>query len=184
MYSCHDLLGSSLQGATNRPEKKSECVSRESTEFCNFILCSFPVFPGRRVLLEKCTRFHLNSSSRLWSAGGFSCKNCMYIVRQLHLASVTSCLRYIVHGYDIHHLNRKEGRSWKVGGIPAILIAMPLCCFARGTPLGVYGFFGGPDGGWDYRTWAVVRQRASPLCAGLSRPCFSILCADFIEASR
>ena len=43
------------------------------------------------------------------------------------------------------------------GGIPAILLAMPLCCYARGTPLGVYGFFGGPDGGWDYRTWAVVR---------------------------
>ena len=27
---------------------------------------------------------------------------------------------------------------------------------ARGTPLNVYGFFGGPDGGWDHRTWSVV----------------------------
>jgi hypothetical protein len=44
----------------------------------------------------------------------------------------------------------------QVGGIPAILIALPLCCVARGTPLGVYGFWGGPDGGWDHRTWGVV----------------------------
>jgi hypothetical protein len=44
----------------------------------------------------------------------------------------------------------------QVGGIPAILLALPLCCVARGTPLGVYGFWGGPDGGWDHRTWGVV----------------------------
>jgi hypothetical protein len=44
----------------------------------------------------------------------------------------------------------------QIGGIPAILIALPLCCVARGTPLGVYGFWGGPDGGWDHRTWGVV----------------------------
>jgi hypothetical protein len=44
----------------------------------------------------------------------------------------------------------------QVGGIPAILICLPLCCVARGTPLGVYGFWGGPDGGWDHRTWGVV----------------------------
>ena len=41
---------------------------------------------------------------------------------------------------------------------------MPLCCFARGTPLGVYGFFGGPDGGWDFRTWAVVRRGRTFFC--------------------
>merc|ERR1740138_1714758 len=44
----------------------------------------------------------------------------------------------------------------QVGGIPAILICLPLCCVTRGTPLGVYGFWGGPDGGWDHRTWGVV----------------------------
>jgi hypothetical protein len=44
----------------------------------------------------------------------------------------------------------------QVGGIPAILLALPLCCYARGTPLSVYGFWGGPDGGWDHRTWGVV----------------------------
>jgi hypothetical protein len=41
-------------------------------------------------------------------------------------------------------------------GIPAILFALPFICMARGTPIGTYGFFGGPDGGWDYRTWCVV----------------------------
>jgi hypothetical protein len=44
----------------------------------------------------------------------------------------------------------------QVCGIPAILLALPLCSQVRGTPLTVFGFFGGPDGGWDYRTWAVV----------------------------
>jgi uncharacterized membrane protein (DUF485 family) len=44
----------------------------------------------------------------------------------------------------------------QVCGIPAILLALPLCSQVRDTPLGVYGFWGGPDGGWDYRTWAVV----------------------------
>jgi hypothetical protein len=44
----------------------------------------------------------------------------------------------------------------QVGGIPAILLALPLCCMARGTPLSQYGFYGGPDGGWDHRTWGVV----------------------------
>jgi hypothetical protein len=44
----------------------------------------------------------------------------------------------------------------QVCGIPAILLALPLCSSVRGTPLTVFGFWGGPDGGWDYRTWAVV----------------------------
>jgi len=44
----------------------------------------------------------------------------------------------------------------QVCGIPAILLALPLCSQVRGTPLTVFGFFGGPDGGWDYRTWGVV----------------------------
>merc|ERR1719161_766845 len=47
----------------------------------------------------------------------------------------------------------------QVGGIPAILLALPLCCVARGTPLGVYGFWGGPDGGWDHRTWERKEDR-------------------------
>merc|ERR1719191_58167 len=44
----------------------------------------------------------------------------------------------------------------QVCGIPAILLALPLCSSVRDTPLTVFGFWGGPDGGWDYRTWAVV----------------------------
>lgn len=44
----------------------------------------------------------------------------------------------------------------QVCGIPAILLALPLCSNVRDTPMGVYGFWGGPDGGWDYRTWLVV----------------------------
>jgi hypothetical protein len=44
----------------------------------------------------------------------------------------------------------------QVCGIPAILLALPLCSSVRETPLSVYGFWGGPDGGWDFRTFGVV----------------------------
>merc|ERR550537_1157313 len=40
--------------------------------------------------------------------------------------------------------------------LPLAWAMLPLSAWFVGTPMQLYGVFGGPDGGWDLRTWAVV----------------------------